>query len=111
MKKTTEMLTKDEFKVLVMLYAANIDSNIHHDEVDEILQRTDAITFEKMKKVFQKMSDAEILSCINDNKARYCANEENKKQLLDDVHTIIAADEHHSAMEAHLIRVLKKALE
>lgn len=104
-------LTKDEFKVLVMLYAASIDSNIHQDEVDEILQRTDATTFEKMKKVFQKMSDTEILSCINDNKAHFCTNEEDNEQLLDDVHAIIAADEHHSVMESHLVRVLKKVLE
>lgn len=108
--KMINMLTKDEFKVLVMLYAANIDSNIHEDEVGEILQRTDSATYEKMKKIFQKMSDMEILSCINDNKERFCASEEDKERLLEDVHTIIAADERHSAMETHLARVLKKAL-
>ena len=104
------MFTKDEFKVLVMLYAANIDSNIHQDEVDEILQKTDAATYEKVRKMFNKMSDTEILSSIQDNKAQYLADATEKQQLLDDVHSIIASDGHHSAMENHLTRVLKKVL-
>lgn len=105
------MLTGDEFKVLVMLYAANIDSSIHQDEVDEIFQKTDAPTYERMKKAFQKMSDAEILSCIRDNKAHYLAGDNEKQQLLDDVNAIIAADGRHSTMEKHLTRVLKKILD
>lgn len=104
------MFTKDEFKVLVMLYAANIDSNIHQDEVDRILEKTDAATYEKVRKMFNKMSDTEILSSIQDNKAQYLADATEKQQLLNDVHSIIASDGRHSAMESHLSRVLKKVL-
>lgn len=105
------MFTKDEFKVLVMLYAANIDSNIHQDEVDGILQKTDAATYEKVRKMFKKMSDTEILSCIQENKSQFIADADEKQQLLDDVHSIIAADGRNSAMEIQLIRVLKRVLE
>lgn len=104
------MFTKEEFKVLVMLYAANIDSNIHQDEVYEILQKTDAATYEKVRKMFNKMSDTEILSSIQDNKAQYLADATEKQQMLDDVHSIIAADDRHSAMENQLIRELKRVL-
>ena len=105
------MFTKDEFKVLVMLYAANIDSNIHQDEVDEILQKTDSATFEKVRKMFTKMSDTEILLCIKENKSKYLADENEKQQLLDDLQSIVAADGHKSAMEKHLTRLLKKVLD
>ena len=77
------MFTKEEFKVLVMLYAANIDSNIHQDEVDRILEKTDAATYEKVRKMFKNMGDTEILSCIQENKAQYLADPAEKQQLLD----------------------------
>ena len=105
------MFTKDEFRVLVMLYAASIDSNIHQDEVDEILQKTDDTTYQKMKKAFQNMSDMEILTCIQKNKSQYLADDGERQQLFDDVKSIIAADGYHSAMENHLTRVLKKVLD
>jgi hypothetical protein len=94
-----------------MLYAANIDSNIHQDEVDEILQKIDDATYEKVRKMFKKMSDTEILSCIQENKVRYFVDATEKQRLLDDVHSIIAADGRHSAIEKHLTRVLKKILD
>lgn len=104
------MFTKEEFKVLVMLYAANIDSNIHQNEVDRILEKTDAATYEKVRKMFKNMGDTEILSCIQENKVQYLADPAEKQQLLDDVHSIIAADGRHSAMENQLIRELKRVL-
>ena len=33
-------LNKEEFKVMVMLYAANIDGNIQSDEVRVMLEKT-----------------------------------------------------------------------
>ena len=33
------ILTKEEFKVLIMLYVSNIDGQIHEDEVEVMLER------------------------------------------------------------------------
>jgi tellurite resistance protein len=60
--------------------------------------------------MFKNMGDTEILSCIQENKAQYLADPAEKQQLLDDVHSIIAADGRHSAMENQLIRELKRVL-
>ena len=46
-------LSKDEFKTLVMLYAANIDGNIQLEEVKMMVET-----------LFEKKSDLEILECI-----------------------------------------------
>lgn len=43
-------MTKQEFQALAMLYAALIDGNIHENEVEEIIQKTDPSTLRKMKK-------------------------------------------------------------
>ena len=45
-------LSKQEFKVLVMLYAANIDGNIQSEEVKIMLEKTDFDTVEKVEKLF-----------------------------------------------------------
>ena len=104
------MLTKDEFKVLVMLYAANIDSNIHENEVDEILQKTDAATYEKVRKMFKKMSDLEILECIRENKDKYAATPADRLKLLEELRTVIAADDKCTSMEEYLYRNIDKLL-
>ena len=41
-------LNKDEFKVMVMLYAANIDGNIQSEEEKVMLEKTSFDTVEKM---------------------------------------------------------------
>ena len=99
------MNTQDEFKTLLMLYAANIDGTIHPDEMELILQHVDPAVVSKLKKDFSKMSDTQILDLIHENKPKFIT-----EQILDDIRSIIAADGRHSAMEAHLLRTLKKIL-
>ena len=109
-KKTKEntivMLTKEEFRVLVMLYAANIDGNIHREEVETMLNKADAAVYKKMKKQFKQMSDIEVLASINENKEKFASTQEDKQRVLDDIRDVIAADAHNSAIENHLLRVI-----
>ena len=104
-------MTKEEFKVLVMLYAANIDGNIHEDEVEQILQKTDFATFEKMRKDFRRMKDIEILSCIRENKITIITNENEKQDFIEEIKSILVADDYFSYIEAHLLRTLKRILD
>ena len=104
-------LSKQEFKVLVMLYAANIDGNIQSDEVKVMLEKTDFETVEKVEKLFGKMSDMEVLDCIRENKAQYAATEADRLELLHDLCAIIEADEKCTAMEEAMVRVMRRLLE
>lgn len=104
------MLTKEEFRVLVMLYAANIDGNIHKDEVETMLNKTDAAVFKKMKNQFKKMSDIEVLASINENKEKFASSQEDKQQIIDDIREVIKADERCSSIENHLLRVISSLL-
>ena len=85
-------LSKQEFKVLAMLYAANIDGNIKSEEVKIMLQKTDFDTVEKVEKLFDKMSDLEVLECIRENKALYANTEAERLDLIADLCAIIEAD-------------------
>lgn len=104
-------LNKDEFKVMVMLYAANIDGNIQSDEVKVMLKKTDFDTVENVEKLFAKMSDMEVLECIRENKALYAATEADRLDLIHDLCAIIEADEKVSVMEEQMVRVMRRVLE
>ena len=104
------ILTKEEFKVLMMLYVSNIDGQIHEDEVEVMLERVDGVTFNNVKKLFKKMSDTEIVECINMNKAKFLVTDSDRQQLLNDLKAVVAADEHSSAMEKYIVNALSKII-
>lgn len=110
-KLNTMKLSKEEFKTLVMLYAANIDGNIQSEEVRVILEKTSFDTVEKVEKLFSKMNDMEVLDCIRKNKAQFAATEADRLDLIHDCCTIIEADEKCTAMEEQLVRAMRRVLE
>lgn len=103
-------LTKDEFRVMVMLYAANIDGNIQPEEVKVMLQKSDFETFDKVEKLFAKMNDMEVLNCIRENKNQYAATEADRLNLIHNLCTIIEADEKCTAMEEQIVRAITRML-
>ena len=94
-----------------MLYAANIDGNIKSEEVKVMLQKIDFDTVEKVEKLFDKMSDTEVLDCIRENKAQYAATEADRLDLIHDLCAIIEADEKCTVMEEYMVRELRRVLE
>lgn len=105
------ILNKDEFKTLVMLYAANIDGNIQSEEVKVMLKKTDFDTVENVEKLFAKMSDMEVLECIRENKTLYAATEADRMDLIANVCAVIEADEVCSVMEEQVVRGMRRVLE
>ena len=103
-------LSKQEFKVLAMLYAANIDGNIKSEEVKVMLQKSDFDTMEKVEKLFDKMSDIEVLECIRENKALYASTEADRLDLIADLCAIIEADEKCTVMEEMMMNALRRML-
>lgn len=105
------ILSKEEFKVLAMLYAANIDGNIQSEEVKVMLQKTDFDTVEKVEKLFGKMSDSEVLDCIRENKALYASTETDRMDLIADLCAIIEADEKCTVIEEQIVKAMRRMLE
>ena len=104
-------LTKDEFKTLLMLYAANIDGNIKSEEVRIMLEKSGFDTVDKMEDLFAKMSDAEVIACIRENKPLYAATEGDRIDLMADLCAIIEADEKCTMMEEQMVRAMRRLLE
>ena len=103
-------LNKEEFKTLLMLYAANIDCNIKSEEVKVMLEKSGFETVEKMENLFAKMSDAEVLNTIRENKPLYAATEGDRIDILADLCAIIEADEKCTVMEEQMVRAIRRLL-
>ena len=110
-RNKTMKLNKEEFNTLVMLYAANVDGVIQSEEVKVMLEKSGFNTVEKMENVFAKMSDAEVLDCIRENKEQYAATEADRLDLIHDLCAIIEADEKCTVMEEQMVREIRRALE
>ena len=93
--------------MLLMLYAAGIDCKMQKDEMETMLERADEDTFKRVKKMYDKMSDIEIMDCIAENKERFAAD---RDALLDSVNAIVNADGRNSEMEKQMLRFLNKVL-
>ena len=104
-------LTKQEFKVMVMLYAANIDGNVQSEEVKVMLEKTGFDAVERAQHLFNKMNDAEVLACIRENKAKYAATEADRLELMADLCAVIEADEQCTAMEQQMVRTMRRVLD
>ena len=103
-------LTKEEFKIMAMLYAANIDGNIQSDEVKVILQKSNFDTVDKVENLFNNMNDMEVLECIRENKALYAATETDRMDLIADLCAVIEADEKCTTMEEQMVRTMRRVL-
>lgn len=104
-------LSKQEFKVLAMLYAANVDGDIQSEEVKIMLQKTDFDTVEKVEKLFDKMSDLEVLECIRENKALYASTDTDRMDLIADLCAISEADEKCTVIEEQIVKAIRRMLE
>jgi uncharacterized tellurite resistance protein B-like protein len=104
-------LSKQEVKVLAMLYAANVDGDIQSEEVKIMLQKTDFDTVEKVEKLFDKMSDLEVLECIRENKALYASTDTDRMDLIADLCAIIEADEKCTVIEEQIVKAIRRMLE
>lgn len=109
-KYGTMTLSKNEFKVMVMLHAANIDGNVQSEEVKVILKKSDFATVEKVEKLFAKMNDVEVLECIRENKSLYAVTETDRLDLIHDLCAIIEADEKCTAIEKQMVGTMRRLL-
>lgn len=104
------MLKKDEFMILVLLYAANIDGVVHSEEINLVMQKFGAENVSKVQKMYDKMSDNDILDSIAVNKELYASTRDSKEGLVAELNGIIQSDGTTSVMESQLIRTINKLL-
>lgn len=109
-KSETMTLNKTQFETILLLYAANIDGQLHADELQIILGKTAPEDFAQTKKMFDKMGDWEILECIRENKNQFVATDAERQQLLDELKKMMGADDRNTSMEVRMYKSIEKIL-
>lgn len=107
----TTILSKKEFEIFLMLYAANVDGNISKDELKIILSNTDKETYDFVNDYFQSHNDAECLDIIKENKAKHILSIGDKASILSDIHDIFVVDNLFDNMERLIMRNLNRFLD
>jgi uncharacterized tellurite resistance protein B-like protein len=103
-------LTKEEFKALIMLYLANVDGEIHPNEVKVMLKKTDSNTYDRIVKLFSELNENQVLDCIHENKEVYANTEESRMELITDMFAVIDADYEITTKEEEILRALEEVL-
>ena len=103
-------LTKEEFRVLVMLYVANSDGQVNLDEVRAMLERTTPQVYAGVRAKFTKMNDMEVLQCIEEHKKHYLTSETDRQELLADLKSVVEADGKLLPVETFMLRGVESVI-
>jgi uncharacterized tellurite resistance protein B-like protein len=104
-------LSKEEFKVLLMLYVANSDGHVNLDEVRAMLERTSPKVFSTIRLKFAKMNDVEVLQCIEEHKKHYFTTPAERQELLADLKSVVEADDKLLPVEDYILRGVEEVME
>lgn len=104
-------LNKEDFKTLLMLYAANNDGNIRSEDVKVMLEKSGLETEKKVEKLFDKMSDMEVIDCIRENKDQHASTEIRHLDPIHDLFAVIEADEKTTMMEKMMLTSMRRVFE
>ena len=103
-------LSKEEYRMLLMLYVANIDGKIEDREVDAMLEKSNPQVLSSTRAVFAKMSDNEVLEVIRENRTRFVTSEEDREQLLSEIRAVVAADGQMAGAADYLCSAVEKLI-
>ena len=103
-------INKKQFETLLLFYAANIDGQQHPKELKIISKKLENDEFDQIKALFDGIGDSEILDIILDNKEKYAATPDDKQKLLNNIKSVIEADNELTNIEKYLYRNIEKLL-
>ena len=103
-------IEKTQFETILLLYVANVDGQLHANELELIMSKTAPDEYAQTKKMFDKMGDLEILDCIRENKNQFAATDAERQQLLDELKKMMGADNRKTPMEVRLYKSIEKIL-
>jgi hypothetical protein len=110
MNNQFENWTYEEYHTFVMLYAANSDGEISDKERDLITQESSAVTYAKIKSLFQACDDNQALDVIFSYSEKYCANQADRDRILADMQSIYQADSDFEQIEKGVHQLFKRML-
>lgn len=102
---------QEEFIIILMLYAANIDGKIKPDELKVVLEKFDALKVVEVRQKFNKMNDEEVLKFIVNQKDSILDSQEKKSAMMMELRRIIESDGKKLPIEELLLCEMERLLQ
>lgn len=102
---------QEEFMIMLMLYAANIDGKIKPDELKVVLEKFDALKVVEVRQKFNKMNDEEVLNFIVNQKDSILDSQEKKSAMMMELRRIIESDGKKLPIEELLLCEMERLLQ
>lgn len=102
---------QEEFMIMLMLYAANIDGKIKPDELKVMLEKFDALKVVEVRQKFNKMNDDEVLNFIVNQKDSILDSQEKKSAMMMELRRIIESDGKKLPIEELLLCEMERLLQ
>ncbi len=103
-------LSREDFTVLVMLYAAGIDAKFTKEEEELIKSETSPPSYMKMKALYSKYSDKGVIDLILSYANRYLSTEKEQAALMESIRKVFTADNRYSQFEHAVMGIFQKML-
>ncbi|HNM25108.1 MAG TPA: hypothetical protein PKL15_06745 [Saprospiraceae bacterium] len=100
----------EEFHAFVLLYAANTDGNVTEDEERLISPTLPAESYARVRELFFKSSDAEVLDIIVAFKNKYCGTPADKERILADMRAVFEAHHGFEQIEREMLHMFDKLM-
>lgn len=102
--------SKEDFWTLLLIYASNVDLEIHELEVKFIIDKFGQETFDKMMSLFKNQSDYETIQWLTKHKTEFVTSEDEKKRMISSIAKLFSADGHIDFMERNMSAMINRLL-
>lgn len=110
MKENTANWNEHEFKVYLLLYAANADFQLSDEEKETILSKASQEEFKHVNKRFEKDNDFERLETILSFREKFFPTDSDIEKLIKELCRFLSCDDGMNLYERNFFILLKKLL-
>ena len=110
MNENKQNWNSHEFKVYLLLYAANADFELTQTEKQIIHTKASKSEYKHIHSVFENDSDYDRIETILNFKDKFFATEQETEKLLKEINELLKVDHELDLYEKNFFRVLQKLL-
>ncbi len=99
-----------EFKVYLLLFAANADFELTKEEKESILLKATKTEYQHIHKIFEKDTDIERIETILSFREQFFNTEKNAEKIIAEIFKFLNSTGEFNTNEENFFRIFKKIL-
>lgn len=103
-------LSREEFELYALLYAANIDLKLSEQEVSLLTAEEEPQVFDRVTRLYKEDSEVERVETIKSFAEQHLKTSEEKEAFLNSLQSVFQADKKFSSLEIASLAILKQII-